>query len=178
MVSGRIEDLLQQHITQIRNLQEELHSGREQQDEKINMAPALRTSEYQQRYPEWSCGFRRSGPSNQLCGSSKPRYNLPWPALVASRPCLLRDLAVGPTLRLGSGDHHHLSTEPRPLYNTDNQTGETIIPLERAPHPQASYTRDGRPQTVLDSNTPQKPLVQPTTLPYKGRPLRPTKGRL
>jgi hypothetical protein len=45
------------------------------------MALALRTAHYQQRYPEWPYGLRRSGPSDQLCGSPKPRCNLSWHAL-------------------------------------------------------------------------------------------------
>jgi hypothetical protein len=75
----------------------------------------------------------------------------------AQTQVLLRDLAVEPTLRLGSGGHHP-STETRPVHNTENRTSETIIPLKRAPHPRAPYTRDGRPQTVPVSKTPQKPL--------------------
>jgi hypothetical protein len=72
MDSGRIEDFLKQYITHLQNAQGEPRTGREQQEQNDTNQHSFATTNSAIPY-----GFRRSGLSDQLCGSPKPRRNLP-----------------------------------------------------------------------------------------------------
>jgi hypothetical protein len=90
----------------------------------------LRTTHHQRRYPEWPCGFRRSGLSGQPCSSPKQgTVYLGWHQQRADQ-VLLCDLTAGIPVRHGSRGHHHLSAGTRPLLHAEDRAGEAAVPFK------------------------------------------------
>jgi hypothetical protein len=86
----------------------------------------------QGRYLEWPCGSRRSGPSGQLCGLSKPRCSAPYRDQQRDQ-VLPHDLAAGPLVRHADRGHH-FSAWSIPLHA--DRAREGAVSLEGATHPQ------------------------------------------
>jgi hypothetical protein len=81
MDSGRIEDLLQQNITQMQNLQGELRTKHEQQDQKETYQhdAGITDSPVPTELPPFWL-------RDEQFGSLKLKHISLWPASVASRP--------------------------------------------------------------------------------------------
>jgi hypothetical protein len=142
MDSGRIEDVLEQYIMQLQNLQGEPHTGHEQQEQNgmnqhgngtTNSAipagisrVAMRLSLFWAERPiVW---FAQAEAQLTLAGISSEQTKFCY---------MISQLDQRYTFEVEG-----IITSP-PKYNhytTQNQTCETIIALERAPHSRAPYT--------------------------------------
>jgi hypothetical protein len=93
---------------------------------------SLQKVHHQRRHPEWPCDFRRSGPSDQPCGSPKLRRSFSWPASAARGPSFPHYLAAGPPVRRRTRGHHHLSARTRPLHHAEDWACEATVPLRES----------------------------------------------
>jgi hypothetical protein len=174
MDSGRTEDLLQQNITQIQGLHEELRTGREQQDQNgasttNSSIPADISRVAVQLPPFWAerpaVWFAQVEAQSALAGisSEKTKFYYVISQLDHRYAAEVEDIITSPPER-----------DPYTTLKAE------LVPLERATHPSVPYTRDGRPQAVPVSQTTQDPrptrarrlppqhLVQPATAQHKG----------
>jgi hypothetical protein len=71
----------------------------------------------------------------------KLRHSFSWPASTTRRPSCTRDLTAAPPVCCRTRGHHHLSAQTRPLHHAEDRDDEAAVPLKRAMHSPAPYSR-------------------------------------